>query len=156
GVAEMLGRAGCEVIMVSANYAPFGNRELMAFEGEPIARRMAEAGVAFHGATWARRIGDDAVTVFDIASGSESTIADVDAVVLATGRISVVGIVRVLEVKVAQLFTVGDALCVRPMSTAAYEAQKFARLIGEPDAASSVAEVYFASDDPVVYPMPAG
>jgi len=156
GVAELLCRSGCEVIMVSANYAPFGNRELMAFEGEPIARRMAEAGVTFHGATWARRIGADAVTVFDIASDRESTIPDVSAVVLATGRISDDGIARALEGKVAQLFTVGDALCVRPMATAAYEAQKFARLIGEPEAGRSVAEVYFASDDPLVYPMPAG
>jgi pyruvate/2-oxoglutarate dehydrogenase complex dihydrolipoamide dehydrogenase (E3) component len=156
GVAEMLGRAGCEVIMLAANYAPYGNRELMAFEGEPIARRLAEAGVSFHGATWARRIGDRDVTIFDIASGRDSVIADVDAVVLATGRIPVDGIACELEGKVAQLFTIGDALCVRPMATAAYEGQKFARLIGEPGAAGSVAEVYFAADDPSVYPAPAG
>jgi hypothetical protein len=142
--------------MLAANYAPYGNRELMAFEGEPIARRLAEAGVSFHGATWARRIGDRDVTIFDIASGRDSVIADVDAVVLATGRIPVDGIACELEGKVAQLFTIGDALCVRPMATAAYEGQKFARLIGEPDAAGSVAEVYFAADDPSVYPAPAG
>ena len=53
---------------------------------------------------------------------------------------------RELEGKVPQLFTIGDALGVRPLATAAYEGQKFARLIGEPDAPRNVAEVYFASE----------
>jgi hypothetical protein len=69
---------------------------------------------------------------------------------LATGRIPVDGIARELEGKVAQLFTIGDALGVRPWATAAYEGQKFARLIGEPDAPRNVAEIYFSADGPIV------
>jgi hypothetical protein len=60
-----------------------------------------------------------------------------------------------LEGKVAQLFTIGDALAVRPLATAAFEGQKFARLIGEPGAPKSVSEAYFRSDDAGVYPAPA-
>ncbi|MGA7050101.1 MAG: hypothetical protein WBZ37_02310, partial [Mycobacterium sp.] len=56
---------------------------------------------------------------------------------------------RELEGKVPQLFTIGDALGVRPLATAAYEGQKFARLIGEPGAPRNVAEVYFTADAPL-------
>lgn len=156
GVAELLARGGAETIMLSANYAPYSNRELMSFEGEMIAKRMAEANVAFQPTTWVRSIGDSELQVFDVNSGCESVIAGVHAVVLATGRMPLDGIARELDGKVAQLFTIGDALSVRPLATATYEAQKFARLIGEPGAARSVAEAYFAADDPSLYPAPAG
>ena len=59
GIAELLARGGAEVIMVSSNYAPFSNRLLFAFDGIGVARRMAEVGVTFVGATWAREIGKD-------------------------------------------------------------------------------------------------
>lgn len=150
GVAELLGRRGAEVIMLSPNYAPYSHREVMSLEGDSIAQRMAEANVVFQATTWVRGIGDHDLQIVDVNSGRESVIPGVDAVVLATGRIPVDGIARELEGKVAQLFTIGDALGVRPLATAAYEGQKFARLIGEPDAPRDVAEVYFAADGPVV------
>jgi hypothetical protein len=156
GVAELLARAGAEVTMISSGYAPFSNRVLFAFESEPVVSRLAEAGVVLRPASWIRRIGDSEVEVVDIASGQESVIAEVDAVVLATGRLSIDSLAGELEGKVAQLFTVGDALGVRPLATAAYEGQKFARLIGEPGAPCTVAEAYFAADDPALYPVIAG
>jgi hypothetical protein len=79
----------------------------------------------------------------------------IDAVVLATGRISIDGIARELEGKAEQLFTIGDALAVRPFATAAFEGQKFARLIGELNAPKSVSEAYFTPDDRSAYPAPA-
>jgi 2,4-dienoyl-CoA reductase (NADPH2) len=155
GIAELLGRQGCEVVMLSSNYAPYSNQALMAFEGEPIARRMAEAGVDFRPATWVRSIESRVVEAHEIYGDRACPISDVDAVVLATGRVSVDTIAAGLEGKVAQLFTIGDALCVRPLATATYEAQKFARLIGEPGAGRTIGEVWFAADDPSVYPAPA-
>jgi len=143
GVAELLGRRGADVIMLSHDYAPYSSRELMSFEGESIAKRMAEANVAFRPTTWVRGIGEHEVQIIDVISGRESVISDVGAVVLATGRIPVDGIARELDGKVAQLFTIGDALGVRPLATAAFEGQKFARLIGEPDAPRNIAEAYF-------------
>jgi hypothetical protein len=141
--------------MLSSNYAPYSNQALMAFEGELIARRMAEAGVDFRPATWVRAIDRRVVEAHEIYGERAWPISDVDAVVLATGRLSVDTISAGIEGKIAQLFTIGDALCVRPLATATYEAQKFARLIGEPGAGRTIGEVWFAADDPSVYPAPA-
>lgn len=155
GIAEMLGAQGAEVTMVSANYAPFSQRSLMAFEGAAMARRMAAAGVTLIPASWASRIGERSVTLFEINGGRETEIA-ADAVVLATGRLSRDGLGAELEGKIDQLFVIGDAMAVRPWATAAYEGQKFARLIGAAGAPRSVGEAWFRSDDPAIYPAPAG
>ncbi|MFV8817546.1 FAD-dependent oxidoreductase [Haliea sp. E17] len=156
GVAELLGRQGAEVVMISSAYAPYSHRVLFAFEGESIAQRMAEANVAHLPATWVRSIGASHLALFDVNSGRESTLSGIDAVVLATGRLPVDELSLALEGKVAQLFTIGDALAVRPFAAAAYEGQKFARLIGETGAPHSVSQAYFRDDDPAVYPTPAG
>jgi dimethylamine/trimethylamine dehydrogenase len=156
GVAELLAQAGAEVIMLSPNYAPFSMRLNDTFEGEFVAERLAAAGVDFRPATWVRAIGEREVTTVGVHSGREETLAGVDAVVLATGRRSRDGLAAALEGRVAQLFAIGDALAVRPFAAAAYEGQKFARLIGEPGAPSTVAEAYFAADDAGIYPTPAG
>jgi pyruvate/2-oxoglutarate dehydrogenase complex dihydrolipoamide dehydrogenase (E3) component len=156
GVAELLGRRGAEVIMISSNHAPYSNRVVMAFEGDPVSRRLAEANVSFRHQTWVSEIGEDGLLTFDPYSEWEGEIDKVDAVVLATGRESVNDLTAQLEGKVAQLFTIGDALCVRPMATAAYEGHKFARLIGEEGAPATVGEAFFAAEDYSVYPTVAG
>lgn len=152
GVAELLARRGAEVVMVSSNYAPFSNRLLFAFDGIGVARRMAEAGVTFVGATWAREIGADTVSLYEVNGGRASRIDNVDAVVLATGRISNDSLAAELEGRIPQVFAIGDALGVRPWATATYEAHKFARLIGEPGAPTTSGEAFFRADDPGVYP----
>jgi 2,4-dienoyl-CoA reductase-like NADH-dependent reductase (Old Yellow Enzyme family) len=156
GIAELLAARGAEVTMVSSNYAPYSNRLLYAFEGIGLARRMAAAGVAFLGAKWVRKITDRNVTLYDVNGGPATEITDVDAVVLATGRISRDSFAAELEGKVAQLFVIGDALAVRPWATATYEGHKFARLIGVPGAPSTSGQAFFRSDDPAIYPTPAG
>jgi 2,4-dienoyl-CoA reductase-like NADH-dependent reductase (Old Yellow Enzyme family)/thioredoxin reductase len=155
GIAELLARSGAEVTMISSSFAPFSTRLAYAFESELVAKRLAEADVAFRGATWVRAIGDRELRLFDVNSERESTLTDVDAVVLVTGRHSIDRLARELEGKVAQLFTIGDALAVRPFATAAFEGQKFARLVGEPGAPASIAEAYFAPNDAAVYPASA-
>jgi 2,4-dienoyl-CoA reductase-like NADH-dependent reductase (Old Yellow Enzyme family) len=156
GVAELLARDGAGVIMLSAAHAPYSMRINDTFEGDFVAERLAAAGVDFRPATWARGIGPREVATYAVYGGREAVIAEVDAVVLATGRQCRDGLAAGLEGKVAQLFTIGDALAVRPFATAAYEGQKFARLIGEPGAPRSVGEAYFRPDDPAVFPTPAG
>jgi hypothetical protein len=103
-----------------------------------------------------RSIEDRSLRLYDVNSGQPSQIDDIDAVVLATGRSSIDELGRLLEDKVAQLFTIGDALSVRPFATAAFEGQKFARLIGETGAPRTTSEAYFMPNDPNVYPVPAG
>ena len=154
GVAELLARSGAEVIMLSPNFAPFSTRLNDTFDGDFVAERLAAAKVDFRAATWVRAIGEREVVTYAVFGGREETITDVDAVVLATGRQCVDSLAGQLEGKVAQLFTIGDALCVRPWATAVYEGHKFARLIGEADAPNTVGEAYFRREDPAVYPAP--
>jgi thioredoxin reductase len=155
GVAELLARSGADVVMVSSSYAPYSNRLLYSFEGIGVARRLAEAGVRFVGGTWVNEIEQRSVALYDVAAGRRSHLEGVDAVVLATGRISNADLAADLEGRVRQLFVIGDALSVRPWATATYEAHKFARLIGEPGAPSTTGQAFFQSDDPTIYPAPA-
>ncbi|MGE3691448.1 MAG: FAD-dependent oxidoreductase [Novosphingobium sp.] len=155
GIAEILANKGCEVTMISANYAPFSTRLLAGFEADPVVERLAGAGVVFHGATWVRKIGANSVTIYDIASGKERKVK-VDAVVLATGRQPQNGLADQLEGKVKQLFTVGDAMAIRMWAASTFEAHKFARMIGEPGAPATTGAAWFAADDPAIYPAPAG
>jgi len=156
GIAELLAARGAEVIMVSSNYAPYSNRLLYAFEGIGLARRMAAAGIGFHGAKWVREITNSSVGLYDVNGGPVSELTDIDAVVLATGRISRDTLAAELEGKVAQLFVIGDALAVRPWATATYEGHKFARLIGIPGAPATSGQAFFRRDDPAIYPAQAG
>ncbi len=155
GIAELLGRMGAQVTMISSSYAPYSNRVLFAFEGDSISQRLAEANVVLLPASCVGRIDGPNLEIHNVFSGCQSTIADVDAVVLATGRESIDGLADELEGQVAQLFTIGDALAVRPFATAAFEGQKFARLIGEPGAPRTIGEAYFAADDREAYPVAA-
>lgn len=156
GIAELLARAGAEVHYLTPGYAPFSARVQDAFEAELVVKRLVEAGVRFVPATWARAIGPGEVTAFEVATGRERVLDGVGAVVLATGREPVDDLAQALEGRVAQLFVIGDALAVRPLATAAYEGQKFARLIGEPAAPRTTAEAYFRDDDLNTFPAPAG
>jgi len=152
GVAELLARDGAELIMLSPNYAPFSMRLNDCYDGEFVAERLAAASVEFRAATWVRAIAERAIDTYEIFGGRTHTIENVDAVVLATSRQCLDSLSTPLEGRVDQLFTIGDALSVRPWATAAFEGQKFARLIGEPGAPRNVGEAYFRSDDPGVYP----
>ena len=117
-------------------------------------KRFSDDGVTFHGATWVRRIGEGEATIYEMGSGKERHIA-ADAVVLATGRQTQGGLAAELEGKVAQVFTVGDAMAIRFWAASTFEAQKFARLIGEEGAPTTTGEAWFAADDPAIYPVPA-
>lgn len=155
GVAELLGSHGAAVLYVTAGFSPLSPRLVDNFEARFVVQRLKLAGVQFAPTTWIRRIDERAVTLYDVHTDSERQIADVDAVVLSTGRMPLDELARELEGKVPQLFTIGDALAARPLAAASYEGQKFARLIGEPGAPTSIPEAYFRADGPEVNPFPA-
>jgi dimethylglycine catabolism A len=154
GVAELLARAGAEVTLVTAGFTPLSPRLVDNFEGRFVVQRLKAAGVRFAPTTWIRSIGEHEVTLYDVHTGEERVEA-VDAVVLSTGRVPLDGLARELEGQVPQLFTIGDALAARPLATASYEGQMFARLIGEPDAPATVCEAFFRPDAPALTPYPA-
>jgi 2,4-dienoyl-CoA reductase-like NADH-dependent reductase (Old Yellow Enzyme family) len=155
GIAEMLAAAGCDVECISPHIAPMSPRLFGTQEGPFLMKRLRSAGVKLTTSNYVKSIGDHEVIAYDVYSGQERVIENVDAVVLATGRAQVGGLERELDGKVPQLFTVGDALAARMWATASYEGHKFARYIGEPDAPTSFTDVYFAPDDPAYLPIPA-
>ena len=148
GVAEVLGSAGAEVHYLTPSFAPVSPRLVANQDHRFIMKRLHCAGVTFSPTTYIRKIGDHAVTTFDVYSEQERTIDGVSAVVLATARIPVNRLESELEGAVPQLFTVGDALAARMFAHASFEGQKFARLIGEPDAPRSFADAYFQDNPP--------
>ncbi len=156
GIAEVLAAQGCEVIYATPGFAPVSLRLYDSLEaGFVITRLRSFANLSFAPASWLRSIGDHEVTLYDTYTGAERVLGGLDAVVLSTGRLPVDLLARELEGKVAQLFTIGDALAVRPFATAAYEGHKFARCIGELNAPRTIGEAYFAPNDPAFLSVPA-
>jgi hypothetical protein len=102
-----------------------------------------------------RRIDDDRVTLYDVFTDQERTVEDVEAVVLATSREPQDGLTLELEGRVAQLFTIGDALAARPMAAASYEGQMFARFVGEEGAPTTFTEAFWPEPGPEILPRPA-
>jgi pyruvate/2-oxoglutarate dehydrogenase complex dihydrolipoamide dehydrogenase (E3) component len=147
GIAEMLASEGADVSYISAGFSPLSPRITDSFEGGHIVTRLKNAGVRFVPTTWMKSIGENSVVLYDTHTGEERNDA-FDAVVLATGREPLDALSRDLQGRVAQLFTIGDALAARPLASATYEGQKFARLIGEQDAPATLCETFFQRDDP--------
>lgn len=155
GIAEILGQAGAQLEVVTANFAPVAHNLMASLEVGFVINRLHAAGVTVSTQTWARRIGDDAVTLYNIFTNEERVVDDVSAVVLATSRVPNDPFSDVLEGKVAQVFPIGDALAARPMAAATYEGQMFARFIGEPDAPTSFNDAYWPEPDRDLLPKPA-
>lgn len=155
GIAELLAQNKGEVTYVTAGFSPLSPRLVDSFEVRHVVQRLKSAGVCFLPTTWVRSIGDHAVTLYDVHTEEERTIAALDAVVLSTGRFPRDALARELEGRVPQLYTIGDALAARPLAAATYEGQKFARYIGEPGAPATVCETFFRPDEPATMPFPA-
>jgi len=155
GLAEALALAGADVECLTPFLAPLSPRLGCTQDAPFIMKRLRSAGVTLSPSTYIRNIGDHEVTVYDVYSDDERIITGVDAVVLATGRVQVNGLERELDGRVQQLFVVGDALAVRMWATASYEGHKFARYVGELNAPTSFADVYFGPDSPDLMPLPA-
>ena len=132
---------------LTPHFAPVSPRVVATQEAGFIMKRLRAAGVGISTTTYIRRIGKHEVTVYDVYSEEESIVADVDAVILSTGRESVNALEKELEGRVAQLFTIGDALAVRMWAAASYEGQKFARYVGERGAPATVSDAYFDATD---------
>ena len=155
GLAEALASSGADVELLTPHFAPTSSRLVDTQDAHFIIKRLLAAGVTFSPMTYIEEIGDRTVTVRNVHSGEQRKIGEVDTVILSTGRLPANDLEKQLEGKVPQLFVIGDALAPRVWQTAAFEGQKFARLIGEPDAPASMAEVYFSPDSADSMPYPA-
>jgi pyruvate/2-oxoglutarate dehydrogenase complex dihydrolipoamide dehydrogenase (E3) component len=155
GIAEALAVAGSEVELISPYFSPMSPRLVEGQDAHFIVQRLNAAGVKVSLTTFVRRIAEREVVLYDVNSQVERVISEVDAVIMATGRVAVNALERELDGKVRQFYVIGDALAPRLWSAATVEAHQFARLIGEPGAPATFADAYFGPDDPAWMPLPA-
>jgi NADPH-dependent 2,4-dienoyl-CoA reductase/sulfur reductase-like enzyme len=139
GVAEFLAATGASVSLVTSYPTPGAHLQSHAHYVMP---RLREAGVRSSPGTAVVEIGDGQVTLSDHSSGARR-VESVDAVVLATMRLPVDGLVDALRGSVEYIYQVGDALAPRTLIEATYEGHRFARIIGEPRMPKSVIEEVF-------------
>jgi len=155
GIAEILAQAGADVELVTSAFAPVSADLMYTGEVGFVVARIKAAGVTISTQTYLRSIDTHAVTLYDVFTGAERTIPDVEAVILATSREPNDSLSDALEGEVRQLFTIGDALAPRPMAAASFEGQKFARFIGEPDAPTTFNEAFWPDEPHQNMPQPA-
>ena len=156
GVAELLAAAGHDVELLSPSFAPVGARVFDTQDMPYIMKRLHQAGVRLGMMSYVSAIGENEIDVYDVHSQRARKIENVDAIVLSTGREPINDLEVALDGKVDQFLVIGDALAPRVWTTAAYEGHLFARLIGEAGAPNTVTDLYFRSDDPALFPYPAG
>lgn len=154
GIAELLAKAGAKVQFVTAGYSPVSGRLTDSWEEHHVVKRLKASGVTLRPTTWIREIKTGSATLYDIHTGEEWQ-EPADAVILITGRVPQDSLSRELEGEVPQVYVIGDALAARMLAAAPYEGQKFARLIGTPDAPGTTAEAFFRAEDPAVNLAPA-
>lgn len=155
GIAELLAAAGADVEYVTPEFSPLSQSIVHTAEWEHLMKRLRAVNVRFTPCTYVDSIGDHELTVYDVFTKELRSIGGVDAVVLSTARVPQGQLATALEGSVGQLYVIGDALAARPMAAAAYEGQKFARCIGEPDAPRTVGEAFFRPNEPQIWPQSA-
>jgi thioredoxin reductase len=153
GIAELLATDGANVKLVTRHLQPFTNTYV--FESDPIIRRLKAHRVAIETGTHLKAIGDKTVTLYDVITNDTRELSSIDAVVLVTTRRPNCDLIRDLDGVIPQVFPIGDALGPRGIAAAFYEGQKFARLIGTPNAPNCFAHAYFESSDNESHRTPA-
>jgi 2,4-dienoyl-CoA reductase-like NADH-dependent reductase (Old Yellow Enzyme family) len=151
GVAELLAGAGAKVEYVTT--AVQVARSLVASgEAALIADRLRLAGVEVVTGAAVSEIGDRHAL---IARNGLVERLSVDAVVLVGSRVATSTLDLELSGRVRQLYVIGDALAPRTLGAAAYEGQRFARLIGRPGAPATTDDALMAPGDPSMAARPA-
>jgi hypothetical protein len=151
GIAEILAKGGCDVEVVS-RWLHIPHNLFFTFELPLIIPQLRNLGVRLTPQTYVKEIGERRVTVFDVFTNREEVREGIDGVVLVTMRRPLAELAAVLEGKVEQLFTIGDALAPRGHGEAFYEGSYFARLVGEPGAPKTFADAFYRSQTPEAYP----
>jgi 2,4-dienoyl-CoA reductase-like NADH-dependent reductase (Old Yellow Enzyme family) len=142
-LAELLARSGASVEIMSSSHSVLGEsvfRGGMQYQVIPILR---DLGIALTPEHYIKEIGEGEVIIYDVMTSRESR-RGVDWVVLLTMRTSQG---RDLEHELLgtaqQVYAIGDAAAPRGLFEAVYDGQRFARLIGEPDAPRTTGEALF-------------
>jgi NADPH-dependent 2,4-dienoyl-CoA reductase/sulfur reductase-like enzyme len=152
GIAELLAGGGAKVELVTSALQAAGAL-VATTEAAFIAARLAGAGVTVTTGTAASEIGEGCVV---LSRRGRTWRQGADAVVLVSSRLAAPTPDLELAGRLGQVYVIGDALAPRSLSAAAYEGQRFARLIGRPDAPATTDHALAAPGDPSMAARPAG
>jgi 2,4-dienoyl-CoA reductase-like NADH-dependent reductase (Old Yellow Enzyme family) len=155
GIAQLLADGGAAVELLTRHPQPALWNLPWTTEFASAIPLLRNAGVKLTTQMYVKAIGDHELTLHDVFTNEERTLTRVDAVVLVTMRRSVGELARELAGKVGQLFSIGDALAPRMLAAATDEGQRFARMVGEPDAPRTFAEAYFRGNTSSMAARPA-
>jgi 2,4-dienoyl-CoA reductase-like NADH-dependent reductase (Old Yellow Enzyme family)/thioredoxin reductase len=152
GLAQLLAEKGAQVELATAQ-AQIASNLTATLESGFVIRSLRASGVTLTTGVRVDEIADREVVLAELASGTTHS-RKVDAVVLATRRLPDVSLVTDLRGVASQVFVVGDALAPRGLAEAVFEGHRFARMVGQ-DAAATTVEALFAPPDPVEAARPA-
>ena len=125
-VAEYLSSNGAEYVEIFTQY-PFVGMEIDFINLTDVYQKLYAAGVKFTPNTIMTAYDGKNVTVKNAYSGLESTIKDIDAVIIASWNEANSELYTALKGKVKELYRLGDCLAPRTAMDAIYDAYKLAR-----------------------------
>ena len=131
GVTEVLLDRGCTVELVSRWPALFP-ATLTTLDMAHLYSRLLGKGLTYRLNSWALRIENDHVSVFNLYTGADETLTGVDTIVLATGPKANDGLYFALKGKVQNLHRVGDCVAPRKLDHAIYEGYLAGRELWSP------------------------
>jgi mycofactocin system FadH/OYE family oxidoreductase 2 len=132
GVTEVLLDRGCHVELVS-RWAALFPTTLTTLDMAHLYGRLLGKGLDYRLNSWAAGIDGDTVTIFNLYTGEQERIVDVDTVVLATGPTADDRLYRELKPHVPNLHRIGDCLAPRKLDHAIYEGELAGRELWSPD-----------------------
>ena len=132
GVTEVLLDRGCSVELVSRWPSLFPGT-LTTLDMAHVYGRLLGKGLAYRLNSWALGIEDDSVTVVNLYTGADETIAGVDTVVLATGPKADDDLYFALKGDVENVHRIGDCVAPRKLDHAIYEGYLAGRELWSPE-----------------------
>ena len=132
GVTEVLLDRGCSVELVSRWPSLFPGA-LTTLDMAHVYGRLLGKGLAYRLNSWALGIEDDSVTVVNLYTGADETIAGVDTVVLATGPKADDDLYFALKGDVENVHRIGDCVAPRKLDHAIYEGYLAGRELWSPE-----------------------
>jgi mycofactocin system FadH/OYE family oxidoreductase 2 len=132
GVTEVLLDRGCSVELVSRWPSLFPGT-LTTLDMAHVYGRLLGKGLAYRLNSWALGIEDDRVTVVNLYTGADETMAGVDTVVLATGPKADDNLYFALKGDVENVHRIGDCVAPRKLDHAIYEGYLAGRELWSPE-----------------------
>jgi 2,4-dienoyl-CoA reductase (NADPH2) len=129
GIAEMLADQGCEVELVAPTPSIGGLDQIKDMTWFHVTPRMLNKGVVLSPQTFIVMIVEKTITVLNIHTMAMREIADVDTIVLITGKIPNDDLYNELEGKVPELYKIGEARNPHDMGDANRDGHWVGRLI---------------------------